>query len=239
MLLSAHQPSYLPYIGFFNKSIQSDVFIFADHVQYVKKGWQNRNRIKIVNDGWRWLTVPIQDSVAKRKIAEVEIDDETNWEEKHWKALVSNYGKAPFFKCYRGFFEELYAKRWVRLADLNEAVTLHLFEELGIELETVRGSALNLQGNKTDMIIDMCRKVGADTYLSGVGGREYLEEEKFKENSIILLYQDFHHPTYPQVTEPFIPNMSAIDLLFNLGNEKSRKIILDSGNTTPAKSKID
>lgn len=235
MIVCAHQPGYLPYIGFFNKIMQSDIFVFCDHLQYVKKEYHNRNRIRTLQKDWMWLTVPIHSTEPLfQKIMDVKIDNSNNWGKNHWVNIISNYAKSPFFGYYKSFFEELYQKKWEKLVDLNETIIMYILKELRINVKIVKGSDLHLEGKKTDLLIDTCKKLNADSYLSGIGGYEYLEEQKFKENNITLFYQNFHHPIYPQRYEPFIPNMSVIDLLFNMGSEKSRKIILDSGGMTSA-----
>ena len=233
MILSGHQPGYLPYIGFFNKVMHSDIFVLCDYLQYVKKEWQNRNRIREINANWAWLTVPVYHT-SKMKINEIMIDNRKNWGEKHLRILHQNYEKAPFFKDYESFFEELYSRQWKTLCELNETIIRYLFKELKIETQIIKGSTLNPEGKKTDMLISMCKKTKADTYLSGIGGHEYIDEPKFKENRIFLFYQDYHCPQYSQCAEPFIPNMSVIDLIFNMGSEKSRKLIFDSGGMIQA-----
>lgn len=233
MILVGHQPEYLPYIGFFHKAAQADKFIFVDHVQFLKKSFQNRNKIRTApgSDGWTWLTVPvITNSKRFQKINEVEIDNSTHWNEKHWKTIYLNYKKAPFFNEYKDFFEQLYAKKWGKLADLNEEIICYLFEKLGINIPVYKSSDYNFNGAKTDLLIEMCRELKADTYLSGVGAKEagYVMEEEFKKRGPSHIFSDFQHPIYGQKFKPFIPYMSIIDLLFNHG-EMSKQIIRNSG----------
>ena len=214
--------------------MQCDVFELTDHVKYVKKEWQNRNRIR-TKDDWIWLTVPtFTKNKDRQTIREAMINNANNWQSKHWKSLLLNYRKAPFFKQHEEFFTGLYSRKWAKLIDLNLAIITYLFQELDINVKVIRSSDLDIHGNGTDMIIEMCRKLNAKTYLSGIGGRTYLDEAKFKEHNVTLMYQDFYHPTYRQLFEPFIPSMSIIDVLFNMGNEDSRKIILSSGRMIPA-----
>ena len=234
MILSAHQAGYLPYIGLFNKIMQSDLFILLDNVQYVKKEWHNRNRIREHNKGWMWLTVPIYRKPGFQKINEVIIDNSRNWQKRHWKSILTAYQKSPFFELYEAFFEDVYSKNWEKLIEINETIIRYIINELDIQTPIVKGSTLQLEGKKTDFIIDICKKTNSDTFLSGIGGHQYLDERKVKESNIMLLYQDFQHPIYSQRFEPFVPNLSVIDLMFNLGNEDSRKQIIRSGRTIPA-----
>jgi len=226
MILVAHQPEYLPYLGFFYKAAKADKFIFVDHVQFEKDNFQNRNRIRTGPgpDGWDWLTVPVKNRLAQ-KINEVEIDNSRYWAKKHWKNIYFSYHKAPFFDKYKDFFEQLYSRKWEKLSDLNETIICYLFKELDIQVPIYRSSDYNITGQKTDMIINLCKAMEANTHLSGQGGKHYADQEKFRMSGIDNQFSDFKHPIYSQQFEPFVPNMSVIDLLFNYGPE-SRKIIL-------------
>ena len=228
MIISGHQPEYLPYLGFFYKMAKADKFIFVDHVQFLKKSFQNRNRIRTTpgSQGWTWLTVPvITHGKRYQKINEVEIDNSAPWGKKHWKTICLNYKKTPFFNMYRGFFEKLYSKNWRKLVDLNETITHYLKKELGIKTPIAKSSDHNFKGQKTDLLIEMCKEFKADTYLSGPGAKCYIEEEKFKENGLKHIFSNFKHPIYSQRVKPFLSNLSVIDLLFNCG-PKSLNIIL-------------
>ena len=229
MTLTGHQPEYLPYLGFFYKLAKADKFIFVDHVQYLKKSFQNRNRIRTApgSNGWTWLTIPVITKGRRYQgINEVEIDNSTPWAEKHWKTTRLNYKKALFFNEYKDFFEEIYSKKWEKLVDLNETIIRYLLKELEIQIPIFKSSDYNFKGKKTDLLIEMCKELGADTYLSGSGAKYYgyVEEDKFKINGLNHKFSDFKHPIYPQRFKPFIPNMSIIDLLFNCGG-KSIEII--------------
>jgi hypothetical protein len=227
MIIAAHQPEYLPYLGFFYKMAKADKFILADHLQFSKKDFLNRNRIRTNanSQGWVWLTVPIIHKSGYQKINEIEIDNSTPWAKKHWQLMYFNYKKTPFFDKYSGFFERIYYKKWENLSDLNEAIIYYLQKELAIKTPIVKSSDYDFKGQKTDMIIDMCQKISADGYLSGQGGKRYIDELKFKKNNIKLLFSDFKHPIYRQRFELFVENLSAIDLLFNCG-PKSGEILI-------------
>jgi hypothetical protein len=216
----------------------SDIFVISGDLRYTHKEWHNRNKIRTANNsnGWIWLTVPVRNK-PNDSICEVAIDNSKNWQLTHWRSMILNYCKTPFFKHYESFFEGIYSKKWEKLSDLNEAIIMYILKELdiNIDIEIIHKSAhLSIEGKKTDFIIDLCKELDADTYLAGMGGRQYLEEQQFREENLTLLYQDFHHPIYYQRAEPFIPNISVVDLMFNLGNEKSRQIILKSGGMSPA-----
>ncbi len=227
MIISAHQSECLPYLGFFYKMVKADKFILVDHVQYFHGSFQNRNKIRTnsTSEGWLWLTVPvITKGKLGQKINEVKIDNSTPWARQHWKTIYFNYRKTPFFDTYSNFFKEMYSKKWEKLADFNESIIYYLKEKLEIKTPIIKSSDYDFKGHKTDLIVELCQKFGADTYLSGPGltaeGREhYIDEEKLKKNNIKLIYSKFKHPVYPQRFKPFLEKMSAIDLLFNCGPE--------------------
>jgi len=216
MIATGHQPNYLPYLGFFHKIASSNIFVIVDTVQYVKRGpfgWINRNRIR-THQGWMWLSVPVfTKGKYTQTIQEVLIDNSTNWAHKHWRAMELSYNRAPFFKLYENFFSELYNKKREKLCDLNEEIIRYIVDILGLKTKITRASVLGVSGKATGLIIDICKKTGADTYLHGKHGKDYIDQAKFTDNNIRCLYQEFHHPTYPQVYEPFIPEMSIVDLL--------------------------
>jgi len=230
MILAGHQPEYLPYLGYFYKIAKADKFILVDHIQYLEKSFQNSNRVRTAPglNGFSWLTVPVK-SRSKRfqKINEVEIDNSTAWGKKHWKTICLNYKGTPFFHEYQNFFELLYLKKWEKLTNLNETIIYYLIEKLGIKTPLVKSSDYDFQGKKNDLLIEMCQKLKADTYLSGQGAKAYIEEEKFKKNGLNHIFSDFKHPVYPQKFKPFIANLSIIDLLFNCGSD-SLKILLNN-----------
>ena len=195
--------------------------MFLDTVQYKPREYQNRNRI-CVKGGWLWLTVPVNaKGHHKQSILDVEIDNENAWHAKHKKSLISWYGKTRFFKKYFSFFEEVYEKQWSKLIDLNVMIIKYLLKELRINKPIYFESEIGTTTMGTDRIIEVCQKLKANTYLSGIGGKDYLEEVKFLKTDITLKYQEFNHPTYRQHYESkaqsFQPYMSVIDLLFNEG----------------------
>lgn len=228
MILSAHQPEYLPYLGFFYKMAKADTFILADHLQFSKKDFLNRNRIRTHANasGWSWLTVPVLlHGKGYQKINEIEIDNSIDWAKKHWQLIYFNYKRTPFFNVYGNFFEKLYQEKWQKLTDLNETIIDYIRKELDIKTTLIKSSDYNFKGQKTDLIVELCKEFKADTYFSGMGGKLYIEAEKLKENDIQLIFSDFKHPIHPQRFEPFVENLSAIDLLFNCG-KNSKEIIL-------------
>lgn len=225
MIISVHQPQYIPWLGYFHKIYKSDAFVFLDNVQYKAREYQNRNRIRI-KEGCMWLTVPVlKDDEPYPNISDVYIDNFQEWNKRHYRTIFLNYARAPFFKKYSDFFEDLYKTKWQRLIDLNIYIINSINEFLGIKKATYLESQLKIGTKGTQRIIDICKVLKADAYLSGIGGKSYLEEELFRTNKIKLIYQDFTHPVYEQRYKPFIPLLSIIDLLFNHG-EDSLRILL-------------
>jgi len=216
MICAIHQPQYLPWLGYFDKIDKADVFVFLDDTQFKKNEWQNRNKIKSAQ-GWQWITVPVFHDFGQ-EIRLTRINNKVRWAHKHAQALRSNYGKAQYFKEHFPLFEDAYARPWERLDEVNIFFVERLCGQIGIETEFVRSSALpGEKGVATEALVKICKLLGADTYLSGVGGREYLVESRFAEEGIELIYQEFQHPTYPQRHGDFISHLSVVDALFNCG----------------------
>lgn len=230
MILTSHQPVYLPWLGLFHKIALGDMFCIFDDVQYLKKDWNNRNQIK-THAGVQWLTVPVLTSGHREKpIREIEINNNIDWRKKHWKTIAFAYKKAPFFKKYADFFEDLYKRKWDNLVELNDHILFYLLKELGITAEIRRASEENFEGIKNDLVLDMCNKLHANVYIFGALGKNYAKEDDFKKAGIKVYFQNYVHPLYLQLHGKFVPYMSVIDLLFNCGNNSLD--ILMSGNTS-------
>lgn len=216
MKVSIHQPQFLPYPGFFHKLSLSHIFVIMDDTQYDKR-FTNRNRI-ISSHGWNWITVPI---IKEHKFFlnnRVKINNKISWKEEHWKKIFHTYANSKFFNLYKDYFEKLYEKDWELLFDLNFETIKNIVDWLGIKIEIIKESELNITSTSTQRLVDICKKVGADTYVSGYGGKNYMEENLFKENNLKLEYQNYTAFPYPQhQTKIFVPMLSIIDLLFNLG----------------------
>jgi hypothetical protein len=226
LIVAVHQPQYLPWIGYFDKMRRADVFCYLNDVQYKKNEWQNRNRIKTAQD-WQWLTVPVRYRFPE-KINEVQINNTINWSKKHLQALVTNYSRAPYFKTYISIFEDIFSKEWDLISELNIELIECLRDALQLqEKTTVISSEFNLREEPTDRLIDICKALGADTYLAGKGAAGYMNVARFEENGLKVIMQDVKHPVYPQLFKDFQSHLSIVDLLFNCGPE-SMKIIREA-----------
>ena len=216
--VAIHQPHYLPWLGYLAKLERADCFVYLDTVQFEKNGWQNRNRIK-TPQGTQWLTVPVRHHFGQ-SIAEVSIAEGEDWPRKHRQALTTHYGGAPHFAAAWSALEALYAAPWERLADLAVASVECLARLFGIQRPTVRASALGpLPHEPTERLLAICQRLEADTYLAGALGPEYMDLDRFARAGDRVLVQDYRHPEYPQRYGPFIPNLAAVDLLYNVGSD--------------------
>lgn len=217
MRISIHQPNFLPWLGFFNKAACVDTFVFLDHVQYTKNSYQNRCKIKTAS-GAQWLTVPV---LTKGRFgqatSEVEIDNSAQWQDRIWKTVLYAYKKAPFFGEYGETFRSILLRQWDKLVALNETLLFWLFEELEIRPRIVRSSDLNLGGTGSRMILEVCLALEASEYLSGPSGKAYLNIDEFRDCGIRVTFQDFSQLQYPQLHGAFVPGLSVLDALFNLG----------------------
>jgi hypothetical protein len=227
MIISIHQPAYIPWLGYFDKIARSDVHIFLDDAEYSKNNLFNRNKIK-TPQGWMWLTIPVHYK-NNDLICETKIVNTFNWRKEHWHSIKANYSKAEYFKDYSDGIENFYLRDWENLADFTSSMNMKISEILGIKVKFLKSSEVNVPGKRTERLVNLCKAIGADTYLSGVGGKNYMDLELFKEEHIRVEFQDFKHPVYPQRFGDFIPNLSIIDVLFNCGDKSLD--ILKRGDT--------
>jgi len=229
MIVSIHQPAYLPWLGYFHRIAMSDAHIILDHVQFEKNSFTNRNKVRTADD-WCWLTVPVKTAgkFGNLAINEIEIVAEVPWAASHWETLRLNYSKAPFFPQHSTFFRDLYSKTWSKLSGLTAEISGYLLSIFGVSTRLYFSSQMNVPGRKDELVLNLCRELGASTYLSGPLGRNYLREQLFRHHGITVQYDDYRHPTYVQAHPGFVPNMAAIDLLFNAG-PASREILLTAG----------
>jgi hypothetical protein len=214
------QPSYIPWRGYFHQIQKADVFVFYDCVQYDKHGWRNRNKIKTSN-GPQWLTIPVNSKgcvSAGLAIKDASIVWNANWAEKHLRSITQSYGKAPFFREYLPLVESIYGRRDEKLADFTCATTEAIARTLGIKHTTfIRSSSLPTEGTKTDRLVGILRQLGATHYVSGPSAKAYLEKEKLDEIGVSMEFIAYDYPEYPQINGPFEPQVSVLDLLFNVG----------------------
>jgi hypothetical protein len=219
MILTAHQPVYIPWLGYFHKIALSDEFIIFDQVQYQKRDFNNRNKIKTQNSDV-WLTVPVK---GKKhfdvKVCDVEIDNEQAWAKKHWRTISLNYAKAPYFKKYSQELEEIYKKEWIRLEDLTNEMLYWFLEKLNIKTKVTLAGEYSFVGEKSDLVLNMCTTKNANLYIFGGEGKNYADRDAFESENISLHFQEYNHPSYSQLHGEFLSHLSILDLLFNHGDE--------------------
>jgi len=223
MIVAAHQPSYLPWLGYLAKMAAADVFVVMDDLQYEAQNFQNRNRIKL-DRGTGWLTVPVERGSLTDRILDKRIAHEANprqhWQRRTWATIETHYRRAPMWSVYAPALRELYARPWTSLVDLDLHVLDLARTWFGITTPVIRASTLGLRGAKTERILALVRAVGATTYLSGRGGSTtYLDVELLERSGVEVAWHAFDHPTYPQRYPElgFVPNLAFVDLLFNRG----------------------
>lgn len=226
--ISIMQPTYLPWLGYFELMFKSDQFVFFDDVQFIKKSWHQRNRIKTAT-GELLLVIPIL-SKGKRfqKINETLIHNNSGWAKKHLLTIENNYRKAPFFQNYIDELRVIYSKPYEKLSDLNIDLIIFLKNKIGIKTPTILSSELNIQGKKNERIIDICKALKSNVLYDAHGAKEILDLEFFNKEGIKLVFQNYQHPVYRQQYGDFIPLLSTLDLLFNEG-DNSLSIIKSGG----------
>ncbi|MEK7234376.1 MAG: WbqC family protein [Elusimicrobiota bacterium] len=228
-VIGIHQPECFPWLGFIAKALDSDVFILLDDVQFEKNYFQNRNRLPGAN-GPYWLTVPTRNTGrSSQTLGEIVIANSVNprWRDKQLASWTQSYASAAYLGEQLPFLKQLYARPWDRLLDFNLEVIRHLFAAFGVGARVALSSNIKCTGKSSEKLLNLCQATGAKTYLSGISGRDYLDESIFTAAGIRIAYQDFRHPIYKQRSQPFEPCLTAFDLLFNEGTERARSILRD------------
>ncbi len=213
------QPNYIPWKGVFDLISRVEVFVFYDDVQYTVKDWRSRNKIKTAT-GEIWLTVPVlKKGLREQLIFEAVIDVSSNWQAKHYKALKTTYQKAAHFKEYEYLLEEIYLKRqWTSISELDIFSTKLIAEALQIEVEWHKASDLKQSGGKEgEKVVNICKLLGCDYFINGPSAREFMDEDMFRENGIVLDYIDYSYPEYEQMYQPFTHQVTVLDVIFNCG----------------------
>lgn len=239
MIITIHQPSYLPWIPFLEKALSSDVFVLLDDVQFEKNSEQNRNRIKTPS-GPHWLTVPVIRNLHTL-IPDVRIsEDGGTWARKHRKTIHQYYCRAPYYEQVSEELFPLLEQPWKRLLDLNKAIDELFFKWAGFKGSIVNASELGVAGVKSDRILAICKKLGATIYLSGPAGVHYLDIKSFAENGIDVKIQAYQHCEYPQLFPEagFLSRLSAVDLFLNVGVGKNAEESIKQGHRWLAPSDV-
>jgi len=227
MIVSIHQPNYLPYLGFFDKMVKSDIMILYDDAEFVREMFYNRNKIKTSN-GTLWMTVPVKYKMHEHpKINEILIDNHQRWQYKQWMSIHQFYHKAPYFNEVYKLIQDIFLdnNKFNILSDVSILLIARIVDILGIKTKLYRSSTIPIAGDRSEKLLKICLAYNADTYLSGATGNKYLDESMFNKCNIKVEYQHYIHPVYNQLYGDFIPNMCILDLLFNHGIKESLSIL--------------
>lgn len=227
MKIAILQPNYIPWKGVFDLINMVDVFVLFDDVQYTKKDWRSRNKIKTKN-GESWLTVPVLTKGTRYQlINEAKIDITKNWQEKHYKAIEAAYKKAAYFNDYKYIIDEIYLNNtWESLLELNVFSTKLLAKALGIDAKFVLSSSLDTKGAKDgERVVQICKKLECDYFINGPAAKSFMNQQIFDDANITLYYIDYNYSEYTQLHPPFNHYVSVLDVLFNCG-DKSKELIV-------------
>lgn len=215
MIVSIHQPDYIPYLGYFYKMAKADAFVFLDDVQFSSSNMHNWNTI-LDNGKEQRLKIPVEYRFGDT-LNHVRCKYELGWVEKHLKLIKESYAAAPFFAEVYPVFEEILNRQFDSLAALNICLNSAIAGKMGITASLTTSSDMVKSGKKEDLVIDICRQLGADAYLSGNGARNYQSEEDFTQNGLQLIYTGYAPFPYRQTGNDFLPNLSVLDFLMNCG----------------------
>ena len=240
--LAINQPTYMPWMGYFEQMARVDHFVFYDDVQYTKQDWRNRNQILGAN-GPIWLTVPVKRSSLKTQINHIEINNVTHWASKHLKAIRHCYSKAPYFDTTFEMLQDILEQDWRLLVELDVALvqkiaakleinpamemSSNLPKELDFSNQPQRDVANNAIAKRNLRIIEICRHFESDIYYTGARAANYIDTELFKKFGITVEFQDYKHPVYNQLGSIFQSHMSVIDLMMNTG-PAARNLLLST-----------
>jgi hypothetical protein len=226
MILSANQPYFAPFPGFFYKAWRSDLFVLLDEVQFPQgTTWVSRNRFKSPQ-GPLWVTVPVwKKGLGLQAISEVRICREGRWAKKHLESLKTAYSKAPYLSEHLEFIEQIFSEKHEKLMDLNLAVIQYLMRALTIKTKLVLLSDLNISSTGNRRLVDLCTELGASQFLAQTPAKKFLDEKSFQDAGIEITYVTPPVPVYPQLWGNFIANLSVFDLILNCG-PKSHDILV-------------
>lgn len=218
------QSNYIPWKGYFDAINSVDLFIVYDEMQYTKRDWRNRNKIKTAN-GLKWLSVPVNvKGKFEQKINETLVN-EPSWNKKHWDTIKQVYNKAPFFKEYKPYFEDLYLNcTLINLSEINLYFIKAICKLLEIETEIIFSKNLDLRGDKTDKLLNICLDLDVTDYYSGPAAKDYMDLELFKSKNISVHWFDYSgYPEYSQLYEDFEHGVTILDLIFNEGVDVAKQ----------------
>lgn len=232
MKAAIHQPHYFPWLGYMDKMAKADQFVILDEVQLTDRSPMIRNKFLGYNGKEEMLSLSIQKKgYREKKTKDIKLFDIQEVQSRHKKYFEYNYKKAAFYEEIMGQLQQIFEKAYVNLIDIEMDTVIMIRNWLGIQTQLVYQSELDYdrESKKGDLMQALSRAVGADVYISGNGARKYMDEKKFAEEGIRVVYQDFSYPVYQQFgRKDFVPNLSSLDMLFHLGIDGARKVFWDN-----------
>ncbi len=213
------QPRFFPGLHYLHRMLVADVFVLLDTVQFTPRHEENRARLRTAQ-GADWLTVPVRQASREQLLRETRPDDSQPWRQKAVRTLQHLYGKAPHYRDHAPAVREVLEAPYETLTDLDRASWEPALRLLRPACRFVRASELPVPGKGPQLLLDLCKHLGADTYLSGAFGREYLDPAEFAREGVAVLFHEYHYPTYPQRGDGFVPYLSYLDALFNVGLDR-------------------
>ncbi|MDA9232868.1 WbqC family protein [Candidatus Pelagibacter sp.] len=224
IITSIHQPDFFPYFGYFNKINKSDVYIVMDNVQLSKSGWTHRDKIKTSKEV-SWITIPIKNIKKKQLIKDCLIDHDINWKKKHINMISESYKNSKFINEGIEIINDLYKLNTNYLFEFNFNIINKLFEIFKINVDIKLLSQLNVDGDKSELLIKILKKINSNLYLSGDGAKNFIDIDLFKNNNIEIIFNDFKHPIYEQIHGNFVKDLSILDIILNCGITETEKLI--------------
>ncbi|MBT6053524.1 MAG: WbqC family protein [Candidatus Scalindua sp.] len=213
MIITVHQPDFVPWLGFFDRWEKSDLYIVLDDVQFIRRGWYHRDKIKTQN-GIKWITVPVHKKGRYHQtIKEVKIDHHENWRQRHLETIQMAYKKAPNFDIVYGRLSEIYNRDHDLLINFNMTLLRLCSKMLGMNTPVVFASEFNVKSTGSRRLVDLVKSVEGKEYLTGSGSKDYLDEELFKQAGINVCWQKFEHPVYKHLHGDFEKKLSVLDFL--------------------------
>lgn len=223
-ITSIHQPDFIPYFGFFNKINKSDIYVVMDNVQLSKSGWTHRDKIK-TNKEVSWITIPIKNIKKKQLIKDCLIDHDINWKKKHINMISENYKNSKFINEGIEIINDLYKLNTNYLFEFNFNIINKLFEIFKINVDIKLLSQINVDGDKSELLIKILKKINSNLYLSGDGAKNFIDIDLFRYNNIEIIFNNFKHPIYEQINGNFVKNLSILDIILNCGITETEKLI--------------
>lgn len=224
IITSIHQPDFFPYYGYFNKINKSNVYIVMDNVQLSKSGWTHRDKIK-TNKEVNWITIPIKNIKKKQLIKDCLINNDVNWKKKHINMIKENYKNSKFINEGIEIINDLYKLNTNYLFEFNFNIINKLFEIFKINVDIKLLSQLDLNGEKSELLVKILKKIKSNLYLSGEGAKNFIDLDLFKYNNIEVIFNNFNHPIYEQIHGNFVKNLSILDIILNCGITETEKLI--------------